>query len=243
MAWSRLEDDLDENEKVASFSDRTFRLWILSIPFSTRRRTCGFLSPDHIRLLTVKCGASGRNVEELVEKGGWERVQGGYLIHDYAKYHPKDPTAAERAKRYRDRNAGRDEYRDAKRNANRNAVTVGTVTSSGSGTLPDPDPDTPPLSPPRDEPLRDPNPTGGEREDYGNGGTPDPDPDEPDRPTRTEIEHATPGNRPGALADVLRGMHTRPMPGRKLTPPELEARRQKLVEQQEAIAQAGKETT
>jgi hypothetical protein len=68
-----------------------------------------------------------RSVSELLSAGLWERSDAPdeYKIHDYNDFHPKDPTAAERAKRYRNRIANRDGNRDADRS--------GAVTRSGSG--------------------------------------------------------------------------------------------------------------
>jgi len=134
MAWSRLEDMFDENPKVASLSDRGFRLWVYSITYSTRRRTAGFLGPADVRILRSKVERSGsETVSELVRKGFWERIEGGYTIHDYGKYHPKDSTSYIRQQRYRDRHPNRDAGRDSDRNEGRDAL--------GIVTLPDPDPE------------------------------------------------------------------------------------------------------
>lgn len=175
MAWSRFEDDLDENAKVADFSDKAFRLWLYSITFATRNRTRGVLTNAQVRMLFAKIpGAAARHRDELVRLRGWDESEGGIRVHDYDEYHPKDPTAADRQARFRDRN--KDRY--GNRYPERNQPVTRAVTSSLPPReypipIPNPDPEPPP-TPPAGVTPESPNPEArGEEGGNGNGATPD----------------------------------------------------------------------
>lgn len=105
MAWGRLDDQLHQNGKVWSFSDKAFRLWVYSISFCNAkidRDPEGRLSEDEVRGLCRLAGATTRTVAELVDKRGWDRAVAGYLVHDYPLYGPfRDRTNAERQRRFR----------------------------------------------------------------------------------------------------------------------------------------------
>src|SRR6185369_2889245 len=104
MAWAVLTDDLYDNQKVVSFSHPAFRLWICSIVYARRHRTQGKLSDQQARLIMRLTDVPLRTGQELVEKRGWDKLDGGgYLIHDYEQFYAGDPTAAERMQRYRNR--------------------------------------------------------------------------------------------------------------------------------------------
>lgn len=90
MGYAQLDNGFWLNEKVDSVSDKAFRLYVRSISFSSANLTDGFISDRNLKLL----GGTTKIAEELVKAqapggsdfGLWERVEGGYAIHDYAKH-------------------------------------------------------------------------------------------------------------------------------------------------------------
>lgn len=103
MPWGRLDDQLYDNQKILGFSHRAFRLYICGISYACRHRTGGALAPVQVDALLRLHRLTQRDVDELVDKGGWHRDGDGYVIHDFDRYNPGDPTAATRARRYRSR--------------------------------------------------------------------------------------------------------------------------------------------
>lgn len=85
--WVRFENTAPENLKVASVSDRAFRLWFNAICYCSRGRTSGRVPAALITALSVS--ATKKTVEELLELGLIERLdEKTYLVHDYLDYNP-----------------------------------------------------------------------------------------------------------------------------------------------------------
>jgi len=103
MPWGRLDDQLYDNGKTLSFSDKAFRLWMHSISYACRHKTGGTLSQEQADYLARGIKASSKTIAELVEKRGWHATDSGYAIHDFDHYngHKVDTTVGERVKRYR----------------------------------------------------------------------------------------------------------------------------------------------
>lgn len=108
MTWLRIDDGFAEHYKISELSDREFRVWMRTLCYAARnngragrltaamrREIVGLTSP-----MVTKFFALG-----LLDNGDEEGV---VQIHDWHTYNPKDATAADRAKRYRDRNDNRD---------------------------------------------------------------------------------------------------------------------------------------
>lgn len=87
MSWAKLDDNFDENPKQLQMGDAAFRVWVCSFTYCARQRPItGFLTEAQAQGLVRKLGKSRKVVDELVRLRGWERVSGGYAIHDYAEY-------------------------------------------------------------------------------------------------------------------------------------------------------------
>lgn len=144
MPWGRLDDQLHQNEKVLSFSDKAFRVWMYSISYCNAKRArdpVGTLSIDAAQAICRWAQARPAVRDELVAKGGWERSGDGYVVHDFDKYGPGlDRTNAQRQKRYR--NAHRDvtAESDHENDEPRNVSDNGTVTRYGNDPVPVPVP-------------------------------------------------------------------------------------------------------
>jgi hypothetical protein len=102
MPWIRLDDKFPSHPKVAQLTDREFRVHVRVLCYCGEYRTAGRLPPSvwsEVPGLTKPIGA------RLLELGLWETADDGTMkVHDWAKYNPPDPTAAERMRRLRARN-------------------------------------------------------------------------------------------------------------------------------------------
>lgn len=142
MGWGRMDDRMWRNPKVLSFSDKAFRLWVTSISYgnSAESRPHGFLTDGQVAMLVGTARATRRTVDELVDKRGWDKVEGGYLVHDLTDYVKRDETAAERQQRHRENvrreQEGRDEITpNVTANESENGVTS-RVTVTPNVTVP-----------------------------------------------------------------------------------------------------------
>jgi len=107
MPWGRLDDQLHQNEKVLSLSDKAFRVWLYSISYCNAKRSrdpVGTLGRGAVQALCRLVGAGPAVVAELIAKRGWDAAPDGVVVHDFPDYGPpKDPTAAERMARWREK--------------------------------------------------------------------------------------------------------------------------------------------
>lgn len=108
MPWARVEETLDENQKLAGVSDAGFRLWILAITWSNRKLQDGFI-PKTQPMKLVALRRPDVTIKELIEAKLWhqsgrpcrsclelraakgvtdEIPLGGYLIHHYHEFQP-----------------------------------------------------------------------------------------------------------------------------------------------------------
>lgn len=138
MPWVRLDDHFDENPKVLSVGPLGLALWVTSIAYSNRNGTDGFIpTPIALRLISLEFEhprdgtpmtallGGARDYDEtqqvgtvpdgyylpnmLVAAGLWEKVAGGFIVHDYHDYQPtKEKVEADReAKREAGRAGGK----------------------------------------------------------------------------------------------------------------------------------------
>ncbi|MGW3321091.1 hypothetical protein [Streptomyces virginiae] len=139
MPWVRLDDRFPSHRKVALLSDRAFRLHVSALCWSSENLTEGKILDTELRVI-----AHVRNTKaaakELEERNLWDRVDDGWVIHDFLEYNPdrakvkaeRDANAA-RQQAWRDRKKAKAEAEaaaakareEAERNASRNGVTNG----------------------------------------------------------------------------------------------------------------------
>ena len=85
--WVRFENTSAENLKVATASDKAFRLWFNAICYCSRGRTSGKVPAALITALSVT--ATRKTVNELLALGLLEQLDAKtYLVHDYLDYNP-----------------------------------------------------------------------------------------------------------------------------------------------------------
>ena len=134
MPWVRLDDRFPSHRKVALLSDRAFRLYISALCWASENLTEGHITDRELPLVARVRGLKSV-ATELVDARLWDRVEGGYAIHDYLEYNPdrarvqadREANAArQRAFRERkraERDAKKKEPEESARNAPRNGVT------------------------------------------------------------------------------------------------------------------------
>lgn len=126
MGWVRLDDNFADHPKVIALSDSAFRTYIVSLCYSNRQLTDGYIP------LAVydRIGKKGDGAD-LVDADLWEVVAGnvisedlitGYQIRSYDEYQPtrdkveeKREQAKERLRRYREAQKGNADETQMKR--------------------------------------------------------------------------------------------------------------------------------
>lgn len=126
MPWVRIDDQYPEHPKVTQAGHLAAWLNVCGLAYCNRLLTDGFVAEAMVaRLSSVPQPA--KRAAELVAAGLWDRVEGGYQIHDYLKYQKtgeqirtERASAAARQQRARDR--------ASERRGGSHAVTHGAVT-------------------------------------------------------------------------------------------------------------------
>lgn len=98
MAWVTLDDQVPRHRKMLHAGPAACWLWVCAIAHSQSLLTDGFVDDAVLPMIGVP-GASvvKRLAEKLVAVGLFERVDGGYLVHDYTHHN----ATAEEARRHR----------------------------------------------------------------------------------------------------------------------------------------------
>lgn len=108
--------------------------FLAALAWSTEEKTDGFVPEGALSLLAgwvgISLKAAKNAASKLVEVGMWDRVDGGWLIHDYEDW---QYTAAEREKMQRDNAERQERHRKGRGNALRNALPdpVSNAVSNG----------------------------------------------------------------------------------------------------------------
>lgn len=105
MAWVRIEDAVTEHRKHLKAGPAACWLWVCGIAYCQRQLSDGFIPTEALPMIGVVRGFS-RLVETLIEVGLFDRVDGGYRVHDYHDYnetreeaqHRKADLSAKRAR-------------------------------------------------------------------------------------------------------------------------------------------------
>lgn len=150
MTWARLDDRFPEHPKVLSVGPFGLAVFVRALCYSARNLTDGFIPDAATASFSVDFARTSRAASavdwpsRLVAAGLWDRVDGGFAIHDYLSYNPsKEKVLAERHANAERIKRWRGEHRNAESNAvtgdARNAVTNGDVTG-GVTVIPSPSP-------------------------------------------------------------------------------------------------------
>lgn len=88
MAWARIDDNFFNHPKVRKAGKDAVIFHVAALCHSNAFTTDGFIADDMLQLIATQAfhkRADGY-ADRLVECELWERVEGGYLIHDFLKY-------------------------------------------------------------------------------------------------------------------------------------------------------------
>ena len=90
MAWARIDDKFLDNPKVRKAGKEATYLYVSGLVYSSSQLTERFVSDDALGLVAYKGFIKNEQTHTatLVECGLWDRVEGGYHIHDYLEYNP-----------------------------------------------------------------------------------------------------------------------------------------------------------
>ncbi|GAA0423716.1 hypothetical protein [Streptomyces luteireticuli] len=151
MTWVKLDDRFPSHRKIASLTDRAFRLHVSALCWCAEHLTDGRIAARELRLVAHIRGmtATARQLEDV---GLWERDGDGWVIHDFHDYNPTAETVraerernAARQKRFRSRQGAAsgpaEPPAEERRNGGRNGVTNGgsrPVTNSAPYPYPSP---------------------------------------------------------------------------------------------------------
>ena len=89
MPWLKLDDGFITNPKLLGLGSDAKVLYVWALGFAARELTNGFIATKALRSIMGLALIADQNApDELVAAGLWERVEGGYQIHDYLDYNP-----------------------------------------------------------------------------------------------------------------------------------------------------------
>lgn len=108
MVWLRIDDQIAHHPKFIAAGPVAGWLWICGNAYCNKYLTDGFIRASALGTLGGVSNAK-RWAEKLVEAGLWDRVDGGYRVHDFHDFNPTaDAVKKKRADdRERKRNSGR----------------------------------------------------------------------------------------------------------------------------------------
>jgi hypothetical protein len=98
MSWVKIDDGAPDHPKQLKAGAEACWLWVCGLAYCNRqtKRRDGFIPEEKVPALYPVRGAT-RLAEKLVEVGLWERVTGGYLVHDYLEFQPTADLRSARA--------------------------------------------------------------------------------------------------------------------------------------------------
>lgn len=144
MPWLKLDDQFCDHPKIIEAGPLAGWLHVCGMLYCARLLTDGFIPAGQVRKLADVDNA-GALADTLVEVGLWDRVDGGFQVHDYLEYNP----SREKVLAERDANKQRQErYRE--RHSDRTNTVTNAVTDTVSNTRPVPVPTPVPISPTQD---------------------------------------------------------------------------------------------
>ena len=102
MAWARIDDKFLDNPKVRKAGKEATYLYVSGLVYSSNQLTEGYISDEALGLGAYKGFIKNERTHAatLVECELWDRIEGGYQIHDYLEYNPtKEQIEEARAKK------------------------------------------------------------------------------------------------------------------------------------------------
>ena len=108
MSWLRIDDQAPVNGKLGELSDGEFRALIALWAYCSRRKNGGRFFSSELKhaVYTSQKGprrVTYRHLERFCELSLVLPEDDAFQVNDWGSYQPRDPTAAERMERYRQR--------------------------------------------------------------------------------------------------------------------------------------------
>lgn len=102
MSWVKIDDRFPEHPKIVKGGPAALVLQVRAICYCARNLTNGFLPDGAVRPLLHDLRGRGGLPAMMIDCGLWERVDGGYSVHDYLDFNPsRDEVVAARDQRSR----------------------------------------------------------------------------------------------------------------------------------------------
>ena len=86
MAWTRIDDKFYENSKILDAGALGAHLYIAGLIHCNVKRTDGFIADCFVPGIGGDAFDSKRFAKKLVENKLWDRVEGGYQVHDFLQF-------------------------------------------------------------------------------------------------------------------------------------------------------------
>ncbi len=83
MTWAKLDDRANEHRKQLSAGPEACWFWACGLMYANRQKERDGFIPDAAIGMLYPVKSPKRLAEKLVAVGLWERVDGGYRIHDF----------------------------------------------------------------------------------------------------------------------------------------------------------------
>lgn len=133
MSWFKLDDGFYDHPKIVNAGNTAAGLYARCGAWCAKQLTNGFI-PNEIG----RSYGSQTSIKKLEAQGLWERVKGGWLMHDYLDYNPsrdqvqaERETTAQRQRAWREKRKGNgvsNGVTSGARNGVTNTVTTASVT-------------------------------------------------------------------------------------------------------------------
>lgn len=152
MTWLKKDDKYPEHRKIRRLSDGAYRLHDTALCWAAKDETDGLIQADDLTEMQHGKRLS-RYIPDLEAAGLWERVPGGWLIHDFLHYNPSHVQLDKERAAARERQArARAKRRGVNDSDNGHGVTNGVTTPEVTRESQPPVPNR--TEPNRTEPLR-----------------------------------------------------------------------------------------
>ena len=94
MSWARIDDSLYDHPKTDAVNNDALAVWVCALSYCSKHLTDGFLADSTAEQILSRRHATKQVLQQLLEAplgydfGFWEKVEGGYRVHDYLDFNP-----------------------------------------------------------------------------------------------------------------------------------------------------------
>jgi len=146
MSWAKLDDRSNEHRKQHKAGAEACWLWACGLMYANRQPARDGFIPDTMIRLLFPFKKPERLAERLVAAGLWDKVDGGWVVHDFTFWNKTKEQVEQ------DREAARERMRRVRANRERTSGEPDAKFGDGSGSTPTPipsdsNPDQNPLAP------------------------------------------------------------------------------------------------